>query len=278
MLTWSTDIHLDHVTAESAPYQSWIAGMTASESPLEMRGALLTGDLADANCVIPWLEQVARDSKLSVYFVLGNHDYYHGSIKQVRDQMSALDHPQLIWLDRAGPVKLSDSTSLVGVGGWGDGRVGDFLETPIRLNDHRLIEELTISDRATLLERLRELGLRDARALRGQLERVETPHVIVATHVPPFRESTWYYGRYGDWDWMPDFCCGAVGEVLLEYARAHPNRELNVYCGHSHGEGSYHPLDNLSVFTGRAEYGHPQVQGTIDERGRVTDAARYPQA
>ena len=271
MLAWSTDIHLDHIRPESDPYKAWLSELTDDH----ISGVLLTGDLADAHSVIPWLHQVAEDVQRPIYFVLGNHDYYHGSISAVREAMGQVIHPSLFWLDQAGPMKLSEDLSIVGVGGWGDGRVGDFLETPVRLNDHRLIEELTISDRSALLRELMTLGERDAATLSGQLNATTTRRVIVATHVPPFRESTWYHGRYGDWDWMPDFCCGAVGEVLMSYAQAHPDQDLNVYCGHSHGEGSYRPLPNLNVFTGRAEYGQPRRQGVLDMHGVVTDAERY---
>lgn len=274
MFAWSTDIHLDHITPESPAYQRWLAALTEPQ----VSRVLLTGDLADAHSVIPWLERLSQDTQRPIYFVLGNHDYYHGSISEVREAFKRLEHAQLFWLDQRGPLIIEQALSLVGVGGWGDGRVGDFLATPVRLNDHRLIKELTISDRSELLKALQALGMSEAQSLKAQLEQTSTPHVIVATHVPPFRESTWYHGRYGDWDWMPDFCCGAVGEVLLSYAESHPEQTLNVYCGHSHGEGAYYPLSNLSVFTGRAEYGHPRIQGLLDQHGRLLDQERYLQA
>jgi len=274
MLSWSTDVHLDFVTPESEFYQHWKNELTQSETS----GVLLTGDIADGRSIKYWLCQLAEDLQKPLYFVLGNHDYYHSSISDVRQALAALSHPHVHWLDHRGPIQLSPQLSLVGSGGWGDGRVGDFLTTPIRINDHRLIQDLTMNSREELLERLQTLGQEEAQKVRTQLNQVETDHIIVATHVPPFRESTWYQGRYGDWDWMPDFCCGAMGEVLLRYAQQYPAQTLNVYCGHSHGEGSYHPLPNLSIFTGKAEYSHPRVQGVINSQGRVQDADRYLQA
>jgi hypothetical protein len=78
------------------------------------------------------------------------------------------------------------------------------------------------------------------------------------------REACWYEGRISNDDWLPHFTCKAVGEVLLEGARASPGRQLLVLCGHTHGEGSAQPLPNLRVLTGGAEYGHPKLAGFFE--------------
>jgi predicted MPP superfamily phosphohydrolase len=57
--------------------------------------------------------------------------------------------------------------------------------------------------------------------------------------------------------------------VLLRSARACPERQHTVLCGHTHGSGEYRPLPNLVVYTGRARYGAPELAGilSIDEQG-----------
>ncbi len=44
---------------------------------------------------------------------------------------------------------------------------------------------------------------------------------------------------------------------------AHPDREMTVLCGHTHGEGEAQILPNLKVLTGGAEYGKPKVQRVL---------------
>ena len=65
-------------------------------------------------------------------------------------------------------------------------------------------------------------------------------------------------------DCLPFFSCKAVGDVLLEAARAHPACQTLVLCGHTHGGGELQVLDNLRVVTGPAEYGRPEIQRIID--------------
>ena len=48
------------------------------------------------------------------------------------------------------------------------------------------------------------------------LERFE--HVLVLTHVPPFREACWHEGRISGDDYLPYFACKATGDVLLDEA------------------------------------------------------------
>ena len=271
-IAWATDIHLDHISQKEAPYQNWVESIKSSQC----ESLLLTGDIATAPTLDDWLQRVSVDIQIPIYFVLGNHDYYHGSINEVRTALGLSKHPNLHWLGKGEVTRLSDSTSLVGHGGWGDTRVGDFFTTNIRVNDHRLIEELSNIERTHLKRKLLSLGTEAAENIKNALKSASTQINIIATHVPPFRSSTWYNGRYGDIEWMPDFCCGAVGEMLLEHAKENPEQQFIVYCGHTHGEGRHMPLPNLQVFTGKAEYGQPSLQGVISvNTGIIQDEHRY---
>ena len=86
------------------------------------------------------------------------------------------------------------------------------------------------------------------------------PNVVLVTHVPPFREACWYEGILSDDNWAPHFSCGAVGRVLLQQMQNHPQANLLVLCGHTHGSGTAEILPNLQVLTGGAKYGHPVIQ------------------
>jgi hypothetical protein len=55
-----------------------------------------------------------------------------------------------------------------------------------------------------------------------------------------------------------------MGDGILEIMRATPDRQLTVYCGHTHSPGICQPLSNVVVYTGGAIYGQPKVQQIIE--------------
>jgi hypothetical protein len=203
-----------------------------------------------------------------LYFVLGNHDFYRGSISGVREKMQALCAacPNLHWLPDAGVVPLTETTCLVGHDGWGDGRLGDYWDSQIELNDWELIEDFTRLGKQARFAKLNELGDEAAEHLRKILPNALDGYrnVIVVTHVPPFHDACWHDGRISDDFWLPHFTCKAVGDVLVEAMRAHPDNQMTVYCGHTHGAGEAEILPNQRVSTGGAVYGNPEVQRVIE--------------
>ena len=58
--------------------------------------------------------------------------------------------------------------------------------------------------------------------------------------------------------------CRAVGEVLVEIMSKRADRNLMVFCGHTHSNGFCEVLPNLGVHTGGAEYTRPTVQAVFD--------------
>jgi hypothetical protein len=208
------------------------------------------------------------------YFVLGNHDYYRGSIADTRFYVAQLvgEVKNLVYLNLTGVVELTPHTALVGHDGWGDARLGDFDGSNVILNDFLLIDELRCwredrtLDKPALRQVLEALGDEAAKHLTAVLPVAaeKYPHVIVATHVPPFRDAAWYQGRPSADDYLPFFSCKAVGDVLLEAAQSHPKCQILVLCGHTHGGGEIQVAENLRVVTGPAEYGKPKIQRIME--------------
>lgn len=259
---WVTDIHLNFLNAEQV--EAFCAAIRAENPDI----VLLGGDIAEADTVEWYLKVMAADIGRPIYFVLGNHDFYQGSIPAVRKVMDGLCRAEsrLTYLSHVGCVPLTEDTGLIGVDGWGDGRLGDYAGSTVRLNDHLLIRELSGLDRDELLARLNRLGDEAADHLRVVLPLALDAHerVILLTHVPPFVEACWHEGKTSDGNWAPFFTCKAVGDVLLETMPKRPDRQLTVLCGHSHGAGRAQLLPNLEVLTGRAEYGAPEIQTVIE--------------
>ncbi|MES2305130.1 MAG: metallophosphoesterase [Gemmatimonadota bacterium] len=255
---WATDIHLDHAGPEAR--QGFLAALQEQHGET----LVLTGDISLASRFVDDLTAIAGAAGCPVYYLLGNHDHYGAGVGEVRDRATALaeQRPDIQWLPPAGVVTLASGTALVGVDGWADGRFGDPLNTPLVLNDDRLIAELAVHDsrRAKLFVK-RALADADAARLQTLLERAAAVanRILVATHVPPFPEALPTRGRLASPAWQPLLVCGATGSVLRRFAAGHPEHDLTVLCGHTHVEASAAILPNLRVRVARARYGAPGV-------------------
>lgn len=257
-IVWATDLHLDHIEPEAA------RAFFQELAQLQADALLFGGDIAVAETVEGYLRQVDSMVNCPIYYVLGNHDYYYGSIQDVRLRMRALTHGSrhLRWLPEIGLAALTQRTGLIGCDGWGDGRLGDFEHSDVRLNDYVYINDLAALSRAELLNTIRNLGMDSANLLRRALPEAmrRFEHIIILMHVPPFAEACWHQGRRGDAKWLPHYTCGAAGEVIYAAARDNLYHHFTVLCGHTHGYADVHLLPNLQIKTGGVDYGHPQVQ------------------
>ncbi len=258
-IAWATDIHLNFLSDD----ELCVFGDTLADAGADI--IAITGDIAEAPSLSHYLTALAERVDVPIYFVLGNHDFYRGDIASVRAQAEALtrSHERLWWMPACGVVELSDDVAMVGHDGWGDGRLGSGADSPIMLNDFVHIADLRLWG-AERMAKLAALGEEAAAYIRDALVSAAAyRRVIVLTHVPPFREACWHKGEISDDDWLPWFTCKAVGDVLLEGAEAHPQRTIEILCGHTHGAGVAQVLPNLRVITGGAEYGAPQLQPLI---------------
>lgn len=256
-IAWLTDLHLNFVPPALASQFIESVG----ELPVDV--VLIGGDISDSSRLILDLSEFSARVRKPVFFVLGNNDYYRGSIRAIRSQVSLLCSrmPNLWWLSEQLVVQLTAKTALVGHDGWGDGTLG-VTEEAVSLNDELQIEELNSFDRRTLFARLRELGEQAASHIRlvlpQALEHYE--HVCLLTHVPPFRESCWHEGQVSDDRFLPRFACGQLGAAIVEIMSARPDRQLTVLCGHTHVGGFAQILPNVQVWSASVEYGRPAVQ------------------
>lgn len=264
-LAWATDIHLDHCSAE----QRLAFAQDLHNSPSQ--AIVLTGDLSESQSLTEHLIDLAKTVQKPIYFVLGNHDYYHGQIEAVRTQMHQLtqDSHLLNWLPAAGLIPLSESTALLGHDSWADARHGDFINSTIWFKDYRLIQDLAIFEqRESLQLKLNQLGDEAAAYFRECLPRAfeQFERVIALMHIPPFPEAQWYEGVcYPDEpNWLPHCTCKAVGDVLLDIMQAYPQRHLHVLAGHTHHGCDIFVKPNLRVQVGNAVYGSPQIEAILE--------------
>lgn len=257
-LAWLTDIHLEFLT----PPALTAFCITLARSPAE--AFLISGDISQARGLPKHLRILERTLERPIFFVLGNHDFYHGRIAEVRERVREISgiSAWLRWLPATGTVALSATTGLLGHDGWADGRLGDYAHSSILLNDYRLIEDFIGLDPAARLRLLNQLGDEAAQFFRQEIPRAlaRFRRLIVLIHAPPFAEAAWYTGHRTDAEWLPHVTCKAAGDALRELAESHPDHELEVLCGHTHSASAAQVLSNLTVITGGARYGEPIIQ------------------
>jgi predicted phosphohydrolase len=258
-ILWASDLHWGHAPVGSR--QAFV------DTILGTRGHsfVLTGDISVAPRLVADLEFLADAAGRPLHFVLGNHDHYGSTVGKVRDAVIELAgrRPDIQWLPPAGLVALDAETVLIGVDGWADGRHGDPLHTPLRLNDDRFIGELAAQpSRAARLAVKQALADADAARLATLLElaAVTARHVVVATHVPPFPEALPATGRLASVEWLPLLVCEATGAVLRAAAVTHPGHEFVVLSGHTHVDTDVMVLPNLRCRVAGAQYGAPVVR------------------
>jgi len=260
-LIWATDLHLDAI--DRAQYHSFFDLVSAYEPDC----VLIGGDISNGIASLMHLKNLAKLIDKEFYFVLGNHDFYYGSIVDIRTHAKHLSEevPSVHYLTDNGIIELTAHTALIGHDGWSDGRSGDFLHSDIMLNDYFLIDELKRLNQEERLQKLHQLGDEAALYLKTQTQKAfeKYDNVVLLTHVPPFTEACLYEGQPCDYNWCPHFVCKAAGDALEEVMKEHENKRLLVLCGHCHWGNDLYILPNLRVVTGHSELGIPNVQGLV---------------
>lgn len=244
----------------------------------EFDGLLISGDIAESGIARDWLRRIANQIDRPVYFVLGNHDFYDESISVARQDTVRIcrDNHNLHYLTDCSAIQLVDPTNrsssptyLVGEDAWGDATKGDYDRSFVKLADFERIADFLTLDAEQRKSYLQKLGRSAAERLAEKLKAIPKgkSRIIVLTHVPPFVEACWYQGKTADQHWSPFFVCGQTGDVLLSYAKEHPNCEIAVLCGHCHHSGVATPLSNLVIYTAEAAIGHPSISGVVEVSG-----------
>jgi len=262
-LGWLTDIHLNFVSPRK---RSQFYAQVREE---KLDALVFGGDIGEADSVTELLAEMANGLRIPIYFVLGNHDFYGGSIGSVREAVAreAAASRWLHWLPANGVIPLTANTALVGHDSWADGRLGDFFGSEVMLNDYVLIAELRGLNKQERFAKLNALGDEAVGFLDSRVRQAlgqEYRNVIALTHVPPFRHSCWHEGQVSNDDFLPHFACQALGERLAVIMREHPDRTMTVLCGHTHSPGVAGILSNLKVLTGGAQYGEPKLQQVLE--------------
>lgn len=255
----ATDIHLDH--GSDSTVRKFLNRVNEENADV----FLLGGDFAQGNNIEQYLRKILTAIRIPVYFVLGNHDYYYGSIQGVRDTVKEIlkDFDHAHYLTTSGSIHLTDNICLIGHDAWGDARNGN-LNSDVELTDFSDIADLKYINRhytrPLFIEKLNQLGDEAANYIQTELQSVYAAlykTILVLTHVPPFTEACFFNGKPQDDNWNPYFSCKALGDVLRSQALNHQDRSFLVLSGHTHGKGDVKILPNLRSIVNPARYGQP---------------------
>lgn len=260
-LGWFTDIHLDLLSEQQV---STFVDF-ARKQILEVDSFIITGDISEARLLKKHLtllaDEIGRYSDLNI--VLGNHDYYYGSIEKIREKVSEI--PNLTFLTTSDSKNLGNNIILSGHDGWYDGGYGNwFSPNTILMNfDYYTIQELNERkhDQNSLFEKLCSLASEAAEKATKTIAKEANKKYVFCTHVPPFpAASLGPDGKISNEKWLPCFASGILGEALLDLSTDATNlgSSIEVFCGHTHTAADYSPvMGTLRVRTGFSKYRDP---------------------
>lgn len=202
---------------------------------------LIAGDISEAPRVKSDLDYMRTQLKVPLRYVLGNHDFYHGSRAAVREAL-ANDSD---YID--GTAELFRGFTLVGADGWYD---GDLTKMPYRMSDWHLISELDGLSREELTATCGQWSNESATGLFNTLKRSIGP-VVVLTHVPPFERACLFRRRpVGA---APGYSSRHSGAVIGG------RRDTTVLCGHTH-EAFDGVIEGVRVVVHGTDYGSPSFE------------------
>ena len=162
---WVTDPHLEFLTDDASTRAQFLQELR--QEPAD--AIQITGDITNAANLKTELERLAQLDG-PVYFILGNHDFYGGTITGSSDiaKKVAKDYRErLIYLDDTWIVRLTNTATLTGVNGFADSLAGKGSKTKARINDFFHIQNFASlqndSGRFNLMRTLAENATEKAR-------------------------------------------------------------------------------------------------------------------
>lgn len=259
---WITDIHLDHVKNVD---QTVIFFQQLIKTNPE--GIIISGDISTAPNIVMHLGLIESIVQRPVYFVLGNHDYYGGSIDQVRKQMAELEKisPFLKYLPNTTYHMLNSSTAIIGHDTWYDVINGAGPNSKFKKDKFDLIYEFKNKSQDKIIELARQLSHEGVVHLQKGVKEAfrYAKKIIVVSHVPPYAAAHVHNGRQGSADEVAWFTSKLLGDMLTQASIAFPDRHIISLSGHTHGQFENKMARNLEVLVGGAEYGTPTLAKLI---------------
>ena len=262
-LLWLTDLHLDR--ADNNTRHQLLNTLASAQ----FDSVLITGDISNSANVCTDLSDLASacGGKM-LYFVLGNHDFFGSSFIEVDAAVSKVCEQQknLKHLGQGETIPLASDTALVGHRGWADGRAGYGSQSLLRNPDADMIADLGCKTKAAMFDKMEGLGKASAHYFRKVLPYALTSfrNVWVATHVPPFPQSTFYDGKQCGPLHSPYYTNVAAGKAINGIAQRFPKRHVTVLSGHTHSSANTRIAARVTCRVGDARSFSKQGQRVLE--------------
>lgn len=253
-IVWTTDLHLDRLSERDyLEYKEYLRKLNPA-------GLIISGDIGEGETLYKSLRDFNDSFDFPIYFVLGNHDFYYVTFADVKSKIRRLvaDCENLHWLTESEIISLNDSTALIGVEGWGDGKNGSLNFSEAGSRDLHSIKDFQALSRNEIALLMNSLGEEYAKLLKPKLLEAVGKYrrVRLVTHVPPFIEACYDRSlRICNEFKLPFYTCQSIGNLLLEVMSANPACQLTVLCGHTHEKCDVRILENLRVRVKESGYG-----------------------
>jgi predicted phosphohydrolase len=261
-LIWTSDVHLNFLGKQPDMRNDFYQQLKEADGEV----ILITGDIAESECVVRYITEIMDYTQKPIYFVLGNHDFYGSNIAQVKRSVKSLG-----WLGGKQFIELSATTALIGVDGWGDCRNGDYENSRLTMSDWIYIDDLRKEygkGMAPLKKQLMRLADLDANKLKRRVQKVlknsSITRIIIASHVPPFEEVCLNAGKKSTPSGLPFFSSKCLGDAILPIAKKNPQVDFLWLSGHTHSRAKHKPCNNLQSKVARAEYYLPRIEEIIN--------------
>ncbi len=254
---WMTDIHLDCLG--QSQIIEWC--QKVKQNNIDCEGVLITGDIALAPILFASLRTLREHLEMPLWFVCGNHDFWDGSIVEIRKEILKGDLAKdgIVWLGGVEYVPFGESIALVGHDGWYDALNGDPKKSRFVMNDWFRTEEFS-GNLHNVVSTARKLAAGAVTHIENACNKAiddGRTKIIMLTHFPPFAESCFYRGQRTHEHALPWYSSRMMGEALSLLSEKHPAINFTVLCGHTHSFSDIAIRPNLRVVVGNSDYGSP---------------------
>ena len=250
-----TDLHLDRCCVDIDMEEKLIAKLFATLKKIDYEFILILGDIDTALGVAPSLTLFEHLNK-SVYYVLGNHDYYGNFVDDLQTMLAkdAGLPKRFLYLPGSNVISLSANTALIGVNAWST-LTEEFI-TSNKLSDTECIKDFEGLSPKEISLKLDELNSKALSCLSANIDLATQNHknILVSVHIPAFNL---------------DQSCEAyssprLAEIMTEKAKQYPNHTFYILSGHIHKFQRIKLTDNLFQISFDANYFNPTVSGVVE--------------
>lgn len=246
-LLWLTDIHADK--KDSKEIEKFISSISTYSVDL----ICITGDIAEGNKTLNFLNNLFFQVQKPIAFVLGNHDFFENSIQVFQTELAS-QLKNFYYLPNTNGIQLNQHTFLLGIDNWYNLNDHDYSQVEIIPDDFHAIRDLQQLSSLELIAFFEQKAEEAIQQLRLKLDYAQTLNIkklYLALHVPPYTPSCYFEDAFlKNEPWKYYWSCAPIGQFINEYASKHPDIDITILSGHTHKPAIYRPLNNVKSYIG----------------------------